>query len=44
MKSMRLLLIAASAIFALSLASCNTMAGIGQDIKKGGQALSDAAS
>ena len=44
MNTKRLLLIASAALFALSLASCNTMAGIGRDISKGGQALSNAAS
>ena len=44
MKPKRLLLMAAAAAFAFSLASCNTMAGIGRDISKGGQALSNAAS
>ena len=44
MKSKRILLIIAAAVFATSLASCNTMAGIGRDIKKGGEAISDAAS
>ena len=40
----RLLPIAASAILALSFASCNTVAGVGQDISKGGRALANAAS
>ena len=44
MNTKRLLLIAAAAVFAAALSSCNTMAGIGQDISKGGRALSNAAS
>jgi len=30
-------------LFALTLAGCNTMAGIGKDVKAGGQALETAA-
>ncbi|MCX8085975.1 MAG: entericidin A/B family lipoprotein [Rhodocyclaceae bacterium] len=38
---MRLLLLMLSAAFAL--AACNTVQGIGKDIKKGGEALEKAA-
>lgn len=44
MKHKRLILLASSAILALSLSSCGTMRGIGQDISAGGRALSKAAS
>lgn len=43
-KHKRSILLIASAILTLSLTSCNTMQGIGQDISKGGRALSGAAS
>ena len=33
-----------SVIFATSLAACNTVEGIGKDIKKGGDAIEKAAS
>lgn len=33
-----------SVIFAISLAACNTVEGIGKDIKKGGDAIEKAAS
>ncbi|MCX8016843.1 MAG: entericidin A/B family lipoprotein [Rhodocyclaceae bacterium] len=38
---MRLILIAWAAVFALT--ACNTVQGIGKDIKKGGEALEKAA-
>ncbi len=41
MKTITTLLIAAFA--ALTLAGCNTLEGIGQDIKKAGSAIEDAA-
>ena len=40
----RLLLIAAAALFVAALSSCSTMEGLGEDISKGGRALSNAAS
>lgn len=43
MNAKRLLLFAA-ALLATTLSSCNTMAGIGEDISRGGRALSSAAS
>jgi len=41
MKPFRLLAIAALALFALS--ACNTIAGIGKDVKKVGEAVNEAA-
>jgi len=43
-KHKRLLLLIASAILTLSLASCGTISGIGKDLSTGGRALSKAAS
>ncbi|HQU47563.1 MAG TPA: entericidin A/B family lipoprotein [Casimicrobiaceae bacterium] len=39
----RIVSFAALAVFVLALAGCNTMAGIGKDVKAGGQALENAA-
>ncbi|WP_269531917.1 entericidin A/B family lipoprotein [Chitinimonas sp. BJYL2] len=39
----RLVLIITTAVFALGLAGCNTINGIGKDIKKGGEAIEKAA-
>jgi len=39
----RLLLLAMLASATLALAACNTVAGIGKDVKAGGQALESAA-
>jgi entericidin B len=33
----------ALALFAVTLAACNTIAGAGQDLSKGGQAITDEA-
>jgi predicted small secreted protein len=40
MKTLSLLILA---IASVALTSCNTISGAGQDIKRGGQAVSDAA-
>ncbi|MBE7522502.1 MAG: entericidin A/B family lipoprotein [Burkholderiales bacterium] len=39
----RIVSLVALALFVLTLAGCNTMAGIGKDVKAGGQALETAA-
>jgi predicted small secreted protein len=41
MKTVRLLALAALALFALT--ACNTIAGIGKDVKKAGEVVSDTA-
>ncbi|WP_374354786.1 entericidin A/B family lipoprotein [Chitinimonas sp.] len=41
---MKKLLVAATAVFALfQLSACNTVRGVGEDIKKGGEAIEKAA-
>jgi predicted small secreted protein len=40
---MRLILIAIAAAFALNLAACNTVAGMGKDIERGGEKIQKAA-
>src|SRR6185295_8452500 len=40
---MKQLIALVAAVFAVSLAGCNTMAGAGRDIAKGGQKIEDAA-
>lgn len=40
---MRSLLIAMTTAYLLALGGCNTMAGAGQDIQKGGEKIEDAA-
>ena len=39
MKTIRLLLIALSALAMLSLAACNTVRGFGQDVEKAGEVI-----
>ncbi len=41
MKTIRLMALAALALFALT--ACNTIAGIGKDVKKAGEVVSDTA-
>jgi predicted small secreted protein len=41
MKTVRLMALAALALFALT--ACNTIAGIGKDVKKAGEVVSDTA-
>ncbi len=41
MKSVRLLALAALAVFALT--ACNTIAGIGKDVKKAGEVVAETA-
>jgi predicted small secreted protein len=41
MKTIRLLALAALALFALT--ACNTIAGIGKDVKKAGEVVADTA-
>ena len=40
---MRFILIAVAATFALNLAACNTVQGMGQDVQKAGSAIERAA-
>jgi predicted small secreted protein len=39
MKTMRILLIALSALATLSLAACNTVHGFGKDVEKAGEVI-----
>ncbi|MHB1230269.1 MAG: entericidin A/B family lipoprotein [Halothiobacillus sp.] len=39
----KIVIVLLSSVFLLSIAGCSTMKGLGQDIKKGGQHLENAA-